>query len=112
LTNFDRWTSLDTVLISKYEDMVTDLAAEAERIALHLGISVSRAECVAIASEYTVPRQLARIEEAEISGRLRQSARGSIYDPVSNLHVDHIHSGESGAWKNVLASAEIGMPFR
>jgi hypothetical protein len=108
LTNFDRWTSLEAVLVSRYEDMVADVAGEVGRIGAHLGIAVDRKACETVASEYTVARQGERIREAEAGGRLRVAA-GVFYDPVSNLHVDHIRSGRCGEWKGVLAREEVAV---
>jgi Sulfotransferase domain len=108
LTGFDRWTSLPAVLVSRYDEMVADVAGEVERIATHLGIAVGRDECEKVASEYTVARQRERIRDAEAGGRLQRSAHAH-YDPVSNLHVDHIRSGQSGEWKSVLAREELAM---
>jgi len=108
LTRFARWTSVPGVLVSRYDEMVADVAGEVERIAGHLGIAVGRDECEQVAAEYAVVRQRERIRQAEACGRLRQS--GDIYyDPISNLHVDHIRSGQSGDWRNILAREELAM---
>jgi len=108
LTNFHRWTSLEAVLVSRYDEMVADLSGEVGRIAAHLGIAVGREECERVAAEYTVAQQRERVREAEAAGRLRQTD-GIQYDPVSNLHVDHIRSGESGEWRSRLAPEEVAM---
>jgi hypothetical protein len=110
LTGFDRWTSIEAVLVSRYEEMVADLPGEVGRIAAHLGIAVVRDDCERVASEYTLARQRERIRQAEATGRLQRLQGLSIlYDPVSNLHVDHIRSGRSGEWRTVFARAEVAM---
>jgi hypothetical protein len=110
LTGFERWTSIEAVLVSRYEAMVADVPGEVGRIAAHLGIAVARDDCERVASEYTVTRQRERIRQAEATGRLeRLAGRSVFYDPVSNLHVDHIRSGRSGEWRTVLARAEVAM---
>ena len=110
LTGFDAWTSIEAVLVSRYEEMVADVPGEVGRIAAHLGIAVARDECERMASEYTLARQRERIRKAKATGRLqRVPGRGVSYDPVSNLHVDHIRSGRSGEWRTVFARAEVAM---
>jgi hypothetical protein len=108
LTTFDRWTGLEAVLVSRYEDVVGDVAAEVGRIGAHLGIEVDREACEAVASEYTVARQRERIRAAEAGGHLRETA-GVHYDPTSNLHVDHIRSGRVGEWKSALGREEVAV---
>ena len=110
LTAFDRWTGVEAVLVSRYDEMVADVAGEVGRIAAHLGLTVGRGECELVAAEYTVARQRERIREAETSGRLQQIADGRIsYDPVSNLHLDHIRSGQGGEWRSMLTREEVAM---
>jgi hypothetical protein len=110
LTAFDRWTSLSAVLVSRYEELVADVPAEVARIAAHLGIAMGPEQCKSVASEYTVARQRERIRDAEATGRLRQVADGAVaYDPVSNLHLDHIQSGRAGEWKSTLSEIEVAM---
>jgi hypothetical protein len=65
-------------------------------------------ECAKVAANYTVARQRERIWEAELTDRLRRAA-GLLYDPISNLHVDHIRSGQSGEWRNVLSRDQVAM---
>lgn len=106
LAAFDAWTALDGMLVSRYDDMTADVAGELARIAEHLGITIGRAECERVAGHYSVSRQLERIDEARRTGRLRQNG-GAVYDPVSNLHVDHIRFGGSGDWRTVLSFRDI-----
>jgi hypothetical protein len=108
LSAFDRWTSLPGVLVSRYEDVVGDVATEVGRIAAHLGIIVSREECTRVADDYTLARQLERVRLADAAGRLRRSGQ-AVYDPVSNLHVDHIRSGRSGEWRTALTLQELAV---
>jgi hypothetical protein len=108
LSGFDRWTSINGVLVSRYEDMVVDPAGEVDQIARYLGIRIRRDECEDVASQYTVARQLERIREAEAAGRL-EHRDGFRYDPSSNLHVDHIRSGKSGEWRHVLTRAQVAL---
>jgi hypothetical protein len=110
LYHFHRWTSLPRVLVQSYEQMISDLPGEVERIAAHLEIPVDRQNCEQIAAEYTIERQRERIEEAKRTGNLQQeSARGPRFDPYTNLHTDHIQSGEIGGWKGILSAQQVAL---
>ena len=108
LSSFDRWTRSRGMLVSRYEEMVADPAAEVERIAAHLGIRIRPEDCADLAAQYTVAAQRERIRQAEATGRLEQRD-GFRYDPTSNLHVDHIRSGKSGEWQDVLTRAQLAL---
>jgi len=108
LNSFDRWTHLEAVLVSRYEEMVTDMAREVRRIAAHLGLSISPEQGERLASEYTVARQRERIRQAAATSRLQHIARVT-YDPVSNLHLDHIRSGQIGEWRTALLREHVAM---
>lgn len=110
LDQFARWTSLPRVLVSRYEEMITDLPGEVERIAEHLGIALGRARCEEIARDHAVERQLDRIEEAKRRGRLQQGfANGPLYDPETMLHTNHFTGGEIGAWSTVLSTEDVAL---
>lgn len=108
LESFEQWTSLDAVLVSRYEDMVADVAGEVRRIAAHLDIAVSREESQEIAAQYTPARQLERIREAQETGLVERSPRVA-FDPVSNLHVNHIRSGQSEQWSTALSRRQLAL---
>lgn len=110
LDNYQCWTSLPRVLVSKYEEMIPDLPGEVERIAVHLGISLDRKQCEQIASNYTINRQIERIEESKRTGSFQQGyVNGPLFDPHTLLHTNHIHSGEMGGWKGVLIPKQVAL---
>ncbi len=109
LAAFDQWTRLADVLVSRYETVVGDVAAEVARIATHLALDVDRRECERIAAAYAPARQEERIREAVAAGRLRPGPGGRLFDPVSNLHVNHIGSGRSGDWRTALSAEELAL---
>ena len=110
LHNFQKWTSLSQVVVSKYEELITDLPAEVQRIAVHLGISLDRKEYQRIASSHTIERQQERIEESVRTSNLQQGdPNGPLFDPHTLLHTDHINSGEIGAWKGVLTPRQAAL---
>ena len=109
LRQWQKWTSLPQMLVSKYEDMIRDVPGEVERIATHLGVNLAPQRYAQIASEYAVARQLQRIEEAKRTGRLQQGFADVLYDPHTNLHTNHIYSGEIGRWKEVLSAEQVAL---
>jgi predicted nucleic acid-binding Zn-ribbon protein len=110
LSTFQQWTGLQGVLVSRYEDVIADLPKEVARIADHLGIAVDSQTCEEIASDYTVGKQLERISKlAATLAPESERASDAVYDPESMLHVDHIFSGASGRWREVLLPAEVAL---
>jgi hypothetical protein len=109
LQQFQKWTSLPRMLVSKYEEVVRDLPREVERIATHLGMSLEPQRYEQIAAEYVIAKQMQRIEDAKRAGRLQQGFADALFDPHTNLHTNHIHSGEIGSWKEVLSADQIAV---
>ncbi len=109
LNQYERWTSLPNVLVSKYEEMVGDLRSEVARIASHLGISLDVEQLETIAAAYSKDRQIQRISESMQSGNLEQGFTGDRFDPHTNLHTNHIHSGEIDGWRTILSAEQIAM---
>jgi hypothetical protein len=108
LEQYRRWTALPRVLTTRYEDMIADVPAEVERIAAHLGITLSADVYRDIAREHSLEQQRERIDEAVKSGDLREGiVKGTFYNPRTNLHTNHIHEGAVGGWKHVLADAQV-----
>jgi len=109
LEHYRRWTSMPRVLTSKYEDMTADLTREVERIAAHLDVTLPVEQYAQIAAEHSIERQKERIEEIKKSDHLREGvAKGTYFDPLTNLHTNHIHSGEVSGWKSVLSNEQAG----
>ena len=108
LDQHQQWTALPHVLATKYEDMIANLPAEVERLAAHLGIAVSADTCRQIAEEHSIDQQRARIEESTRTGDLREGiVKGMFYNPVTNLHTNHIHEGAVGAWTQILDASQV-----
>ena len=104
-TRFDEWAAVPGALVSRYDRIVSDLAAEVRRIADHLGLCIGHDESVAMADLYSIARQRERTERVQGAG----SDSGSTlkYDPHSLLHHNHIASGATGDYRTVLRPAEI-----
>lgn len=102
---FDAWAALPGALVSRYEDMVTHLDAEAVRIGRLLGMDVTAELAVTIGESYAIDRQRGRTEEVRLR-RDRNELRTK-YDGHSLLHHNHITSGEIGGYRSLLRPAEI-----
>jgi hypothetical protein len=109
LQNYQRWTGLPRVLVSRYESMVQDLPGEVRRIASHLGLAVDAEACRRIADEYSMEKQKERIERFSKGGALVDGYAGARYDPESMLHTDHIQGGRVGGWQGKLSDREVAL---
>ena len=96
---YNTWAGFSQVLVSKYEQVVSNLAGEVQRIAGHLGIPLKESETIKIGSEFTLNKQRERIEAL--------NKDNVSCDPHSLLHMNHIHSGEIGGWENFLTHEEV-----
>ena len=97
----DRWLALgDLVLVSRYEQMITNLPQEVERIAAHLGIELKNEQAGTIAAEYELERQQERMAEVKDGG----AKRGG-FDASTLLHVNHITGG--GNYRKELTAEQV-----
>lgn len=110
LSLYDQWTAKAPCLISRYEDVVADLPAEVARIANFLEIAIDTGQCAKIAEEYSIDRQLERIESLRNDvTRQMSSGKAEVYDRDSLLHTNHIASGRHGSWTDVLTDLHVAM---
>ncbi|MGB3240568.1 MAG: sulfotransferase domain-containing protein, partial [Geitlerinemataceae cyanobacterium] len=103
LSDFQAWTSFDDVLISRYEEMVSDIPQEVLRIAKHLNIELSTEDAIAIAENHSLDKQKQRIQ---------QWKQGDDFNPRNHeakslLHHNHINSGRSQQWCETLTPIQI-----
>ena len=109
LENYERWTRLPGVLVSRYEDMIRDLAAEVSRIAGHLQIRLDRDTAEQIAAEYSLARQRERIALSTHGDNLCDGFGQDRFDRHTLLHTNHIRSGIAGGWRKVLSPQEVAV---
>jgi hypothetical protein len=115
LENYKHWTSLPNVLISRYEEIITNLSVEVRRIAQHLNISVTLKQCQAIANELSLKPQLERIQqfkETLLKTPLNPEDHREIvdyHDEATLLHMNHIDSAKVGRWKGDLIPQQVEM---
>jgi hypothetical protein len=104
ITDFERWTRLPNVLVSRYEEMAADVEGEAWRIARHLAAPLDASAVGAIAREFTLEAQRERVERLRAQHGERIASGGTVFDPRELLHHNHIHAGEVGGWRRELAA--------
>jgi hypothetical protein len=114
LENYKSWTSLPNVLVSRYETVIRDLAAEVKRIADHLGIFLSGTDCATIAADYQIEIQQERVKqfrETLLQTALNPNDHREIvdyHDEETLLHMNHIDSARVDRWKEDLTESEVG----
>lgn len=103
ITDYYAWTSMPNVQVSRYEEMICDLAQEAARIADFLELKVESEALSILAEQYDIPAQRQRIDA--LKQRYGQSINDSdiVFDEVELLHYNHIHKGEIGGWRLLLS---------
>jgi len=102
-----QWSDMDQILISRYEQMITNIPEEVGRIAVYLGLSLSPAQITAIGEQHTIEQQQQRIASFDFE----KSGHGQGYDrhdPTTLLHKNHIASGEPLRWMKVLSRLQAG----
>lgn len=107
LENYYLWTAIDEIMVSRYENMVADLYNEVLRIANYLEIKVTNSLAREIASKFELNRQKQRIKEFDYEHDGLKGSGEDMYDPVSQLHKNHINSGKWGQWKKSLSKEQI-----
>lgn len=107
LNNYYRWAGTSRIYVSKYEEIVKDLGAETFNIAKFLGLNISRTLAKEIGNKYELQKQKKRMATFDYNKYGKQSGKG-FYDPKTQLHNNHIHSGASGQWQSTLSPLKIG----
>jgi hypothetical protein len=104
----NQWTAFPQTMVSRYETTVGDIFHEVQRIAAHLDISLTHAECRQIADEFSLEKQVRRIEKMKNESLPKLGDRNeTVIDPHSLLHSNHIYSGKNGQWKDFLSPDEL-----
>jgi len=108
LNSYHQWQRVSPILVSRYEEMITDLKQEALRIASFLEIEISDDFAVGLAQKYSLAEQIKRIANIDAQGKnTRQTKIGAYYDQEMQLHSDHIRSGKSEQWKTEMSPMQI-----
>jgi hypothetical protein len=106
VADYERWTALPHVMVSRYEEMATDVATEARRIARHLDAPLDARAIDEIAAGFTLEAQRERVQRLRARHGERIASGDTVFDPRELLHHNHIHAGEVGGWRRELSSAD------
>lgn len=107
LKQYYQWQSVNHILVSRYEDMITDLQEEARRIGQHLGIDVSEDFASELAQKYSLEQQKKRIASFDYEKYGVKFKPNVYYDPETQLHNNHINSGKFEQWKTELSPLQV-----
>lgn len=103
ISDFRAWTCVPNILISRYENMISDLRNEVFRISGFLGANIGEEEIALLAEKFTIPAQKQRIEAVRRREPGTIAIEDVVYDEYELLHHNHIHKGEVGAWRFELS---------
>jgi hypothetical protein len=106
LDNHERWTACDNVLVSRYEDMHRDIAAEVRRIAQHVDVRVPDTEVAGIAERLSLTRQEQHVAtfDYEANGAGRGPNR---HDPATLLHRRHFNGAAVAKYREHFSREQI-----
>ncbi|WP_315660713.1 sulfotransferase domain-containing protein [Limnospira sp. PMC 1298.21] len=107
LNNYYLWTSLENIMISQYENMVVDLYSEVLKIANYLEVEVNNDLARSISNKLEINQQKQKVKKLDYDPDVIKSSGNDLYDPVSQLHNNHINSGKWGQWKESLSKEQI-----
>lgn len=107
LNNYYLWTNMDQIRVSRYENMVDDLYSEVLEIANYLDIEVNNDLARNISNKLEINQQKQRIKKLDDDPHVIKSFGDDLYDPVTQLHNNHIISGNWGQWKKCLSKEQI-----
>jgi len=102
IADFYHWTKCPLVSVSRYEDFVSDIRGEAEKINIFLGAPLALCEVHRLAEDYTIERQRVQINKIRECHGSSIIPKEIVFDPVELLHHNHIFQGEVGGWRRHL----------
>jgi len=101
--SFEAWTMLTNILISKYEYFSDNVVLETFKIAHFLGLQLPDREIKMIGESYTFNKNINRMKSLNDI----EEYNGKYHSKKELLHPDHINSGKSEQWREVLAKDQI-----
>ena len=107
LNNYYLWTNMDQIRVSRYENMVNDLYSEVLGIANYLEIELNHDLARSISDQLEINQQKQRVKKLDDDPYVIKSSGNDVYDPVTQLHNNHINSGKWGQWKESLSQEQI-----
>ena len=110
LSSYYKWNSVDTILVSQYEDMVDNLKEEVIKIAEFLGLRITDEIAMSLARKHTLIQEFQHIRhfDYEQEGtQINNTHWEGSYDPKTQLHQNHIRSGKQQQWKYFLSNYQL-----
>jgi hypothetical protein len=112
LENDRLWRTQPTTLVQRYEDTVRDRPAATAQMAAFLGVTLSREQTEQIADAYSLDANRERTKE--LASRLRQQGH-DLDDPANiqrkdkqtELHWNHIRSGNGNSWRDLASAQQV-----
>ena len=108
LETFGKWTSLNQIHISAYEDIWIDLQAEIQKIADFIQIPLKAGFKDSASKKLGLDQQKRYIKSSDFKKTVITSGKFS-FSTETLLHPNHVASGETEQWKEKLAPAQIGL---
>jgi hypothetical protein len=109
IEHHERWTGCSPCYVSAYEQMTSDLAGEAKRIAAFLEIPIDDEGCCRLAADYELARQKERIAAMHEDSPDTMVYGDNRVHTRELLHDNHIQSGTVEGWREELDPIEITM---
>jgi hypothetical protein len=110
LRNYRFWSQKPGILISCYEELMTEggVQAEVQKIANYMGVELPVAEIERITDEVSIKSNKRYIEQFdyEKKGVKYPNTR---FDPASLFHNNHIRSGETEQWRTELTPDQVAL---
>lgn len=103
------WIGTGNILVSRYEEMLSDRENEARKIAQYLGLNLGQDSVKMIAEKYGIEQQKARISTVDYNQMYKKFGRNNAPDAHSLLKKTHIRSGLIGQWRRNLNWFQISL---
>lgn len=113
VTNHAFWTHQPAVLVQRYETITLQPLVAIREIAAHLGMRLDDHEVDALASEYSLENNRARVER--FAAKLRNEGcdlsrnYNYTYEEESLMAWNHIRDGSTGAWRKAFTPRQIAI---
>ncbi len=102
------WQAIDHKLVSRYDIMSADIKTEALRISQFLQLDITDEFATELAEKYALKAQKKRIAGFDFE-KHGIKKRHTYFDPVTQLHSNHIGTGLSGQYKTELRPIQIAL---
>jgi len=109
LRAYHQWNCHSDILVSQYETMIHDLPGVVQSICAHLYIEIDEKLARQMADKFSLHRQVNRIRDFNYRSNGVRLNTGDVLDPNSQLHQNHIFSGNTNQWKTVFFRYQVGL---